>query len=207
MEYKTGAMVQESTPNHAFSFWLSEFKEGGLETSSKNDEPNYFLQEPDSLLTGANKIHAFMAGTGLSIFEQLQPTIEQAEQELVIITCFWSSSKSQAVLIESLKRLSGKALRNGRHKIKVFIGLSSLSYLQKLFQTSSLAGHTYPQSEWRKLELSEDDFPGLDLTVKSIFVRPFSVMHPKFVIVDRKLVCLPSCNVSWEDWVSTIELI
>ena len=25
-------------------------------------------------------------------------------------------------------------------------------------------------------------------------------MHPKFVVVDRELVALPSCNVSWEEW-------
>ena len=44
------------------------------------------------------------------------------------------------------------------------------------------------------------ELEGLDLEVKSILVRPFSVMHPKFVIIDRKRVFLPSCNVSWEDW-------
>lgn len=42
--------------------------------------------------------------------------------------------------------------------------------------------------------------PGLDLKVKSIFVRPFSVMHPKLVIIDRRQVWVPSCNVSWETW-------
>ena len=25
-------------------------------------------------------------------------------------------------------------------------------------------------------------------------------MHPKFVVVDREVVALPSCNVSWEEW-------
>jgi len=38
------------------------------------------------------------------------------------------------------------------------------------------------------------------MQVKSIFLLPFSVMHPKFIIVDRKVAVLPSCNVSWEDW-------
>lgn len=28
--------------------------------------------------------------------------------------------------------------------------------------------------------------------------RPFSVWHPKFVIIDDNEVFLPSCNVSWE---------
>jgi phosphatidylserine/phosphatidylglycerophosphate/cardiolipin synthase-like enzyme len=38
------------------------------------------------------------------------------------------------------------------------------------------------------------------MQVKSIFLLPFSVMHPKFIIVDRKVAVLPSCNVSWEEW-------
>jgi phosphatidylserine/phosphatidylglycerophosphate/cardiolipin synthase-like enzyme len=25
-------------------------------------------------------------------------------------------------------------------------------------------------------------------------------MHPKFILVDRKIAFMPSCNVSWEDW-------
>ena len=38
------------------------------------------------------------------------------------------------------------------------------------------------------------------MTVTSFFWLPFSVMHPKFVVVDREFVALPSCNVSWEEW-------
>jgi phosphatidylserine/phosphatidylglycerophosphate/cardiolipin synthase-like enzyme len=38
------------------------------------------------------------------------------------------------------------------------------------------------------------------MVVKSVFVRPFSVMHPKFILVDRKLAFMPSCNVSCVDW-------
>ena len=45
-----------------------------------------------------------------------------------------------------------------------------------------------------------EELAGLELVVKSVFVRPFSVMHPKFIIVDRKRAFMPSCNVSWEDW-------
>jgi phosphatidylserine/phosphatidylglycerophosphate/cardiolipin synthase-like enzyme len=40
----------------------------------------------------------------------------------------------------------------------------------------------------------------LDLKIKSVFLLPFSVMHPKFMIIDRKTVVLPSCNISWEEW-------
>jgi len=46
----------------------------------------------------------------------------------------------------------------------------------------------------------KEELRGLDLKIKSLFVLPFCVMHPKFVVVDRRVAWLPSCNVSWERW-------
>jgi hypothetical protein len=192
-------MSQIHDQEQPFSSWASEYKE---ETPKvKYDKPDYYIRSPEHLSTEA-KVHAFMVGSGESIFEQLQSTIDSVEKELILITCFWASSESQSTINQCLRRLSDKAIKNGRQKIKVFIGVSSLSWWQKLFQTSSLSGYTFPPSEWTdKLHLpSIEDVRGLDLTVKSIFIRPFSVMHPKFLVIDRRIVCLPSCNVSWEIW-------
>jgi phosphatidylserine/phosphatidylglycerophosphate/cardiolipin synthase-like enzyme len=63
-------------------------------------------------------------------------------------------------------------------------------------------GKIYPPESWQStLNLpAPGQLQGLDMQVKSIFLLPFSVMHPKFIIVDRKVAVLPSCNVSWEDW-------
>jgi phosphatidylserine/phosphatidylglycerophosphate/cardiolipin synthase-like enzyme len=144
-----------------------------------------------------------MVGTGADIFEQLQSSIESAEKEVILITCFWARSPSLDLLVGSLRRLSEKVQRKGTgQRIRVFIGLSSLSICQKLFQTSSLRGKTYEPQTWTaKLGLpGASELPGLDLRVKSIFVRPFSVMHPKFLVIDRRVAWLPSCNVSWEPW-------
>jgi phosphatidylserine/phosphatidylglycerophosphate/cardiolipin synthase-like enzyme len=63
-------------------------------------------------------------------------------------------------------------------------------------------GKIYPPESWQStLNLpAPGQLQGLDMQVKSVFLLPFSVMHPKFIIVDRKVAVLPSCNVSWEDW-------
>lgn len=105
------------------------------------------------------------------------------------------------MLNASLLKLSAKAKRAGR-KLRVRIFFSSSSLFQKLLHTSSLAGKVYPPETWqKKFGLpSQDEIAGLELQIKSVFLLPFSVMHPKFVIVDRERVFLPSCNVSWEDW-------
>lgn len=124
----------------------------------------------------------------------------------------------------ALQRQKGKG-KEQQKKIKVRIGFSSSSVWQKLTHTFSKKGRVYsgeevfgkggllsPLSslssssagketkEEKEKEKEKELWRGLDLEIKSIFFLPFSVWHPKFVIVDRKEVWLPSCNVSWEEW-------
>ncbi|KAF2096560.1 phospholipase D/nuclease [Rhizodiscina lignyota] len=165
------------------------------------EHPNYFYKNPDVLVSNSIP-DPLILGSGDEIFQSVLPEVERAESELVIVTCFWARSSSRDRLNSSLQKLSSRVVQEGKPRIKVFIGLSSVSLLQKLFHTSSTNGYTYRPSEWQsKLGLpSPTELNGLDLTVKSMFFLPFSVMHPKFIIVDRKTVFLPSCNVSWETW-------
>jgi phosphatidylserine/phosphatidylglycerophosphate/cardiolipin synthase-like enzyme len=178
--------------------WRDSLISGRLRT--KHDDPSYFYNEPRCLITQAN-VKGFALGIGDEIISALLPAIEAAESEVIFITCFWAKSSSLKKLGASLRTLSEKAISRGT-TIRVHIGLSSISLFQKLFQTSNLSGKVYQPSELNtKLALpSPAELGGLDLEVKSVFVRPFSVMHPKFVIIDRKEVWLPSCNVSWETW-------
>ncbi|KAK8244062.1 hypothetical protein HDK90DRAFT_476577 [Phyllosticta capitalensis] len=173
-------------------------------SQTENDMPNYYLKDPFGLVT-TSFIHSMQVGTGESIFEQTLSRIENARFEVIFVTCFWAKSSSLDKLSKSLKALSSKSLRNsnqGSSKIRVRIGFSSRSICQKLLHTNSVEGHVYSPSDWStKLGLpDQSELTGLDLEIKSIFVKPFSVMHPKFVIIDRQLVFLPSCNVSWENW-------
>lgn len=165
------------------------------------DDPSYYSQEPRSLIT-TSKIVTFVTGTGSSIYEELGPVLEDTEQELILVTCFWASSSSRDSLNAVLRTLSDKAVRRGTNKIRVRICFSSSSIFQKLFHKQSAGGQTYPASEWvKKFGLPDpSELGGLDLRIKSVFILPFSVMHPKFIIMDRQLVVLPSCNVSWERW-------
>lgn len=196
------------TPNHAFpvetSALIREWRRALTSSSSQNlgYDPNYYATNPESLLS-SSAAESFTIGTGNDVIQSIAPHLESADHEVIFITCFWASSTSLKQISESLRRLSAKALQRGDgSKIRVRIGLSSLSILQKLFQTARLEGRVYPPSAWsKKLHLpSPAELRGLDLEIKSIFVRPFSVMHPKFIIVDRRRVWLPSCNVSWEPW-------
>ncbi|KAG9190816.1 hypothetical protein G6011_08904 [Alternaria panax] len=169
--------------------------------NNANDDPNYYARYPRSLITTSN-LDAFLTGTGSAIYESLVPLLESASHELILVTCFWARSKTLDTLNEVLRSLSDKAVRRGTDKIRVRICFSSSSIFQKLFHKQATTGQTYPPSGWvKKLGLPHpSELNGLDLKVKSIFMLPFSVMHPKFLLIDRKTAVLPSCNVSWEEW-------
>lgn len=165
------------------------------------DDPNYYSRYPRSLLTTSN-LDTFMTGTGSAIFNSLKPLLETTNHELILVTCFWARSDSLETLNHILLHLSEKAIRRGTDKIRVRLCFSSLSIFQKLFHKQSVEGQLYPPSVWlKKLGLPDPkDLGGLDLKIKSVFILPFSVMHPKFIIIDRNQVILPSCNISWEEW-------
>ena len=181
--------------------WLS-----GLQTFEgiKENECQYWAKDP-SLLHTTSDTGDFTVGSGSEIYDAtILPAIESAQHEVILVTCFWARSLSLTNLSSALKKLSNKQLSGplGTPKLRVRLCFSSRSFFQKLFHTTAPGGFIYPTSQWvSKLGLpSPEDLQGLDLQVKSVFIRPFSVMHPKFVIVDRRLALLPSCNLSWETW-------
>ncbi|XPT04279.1 hypothetical protein M3J09_013360 [Ascochyta lentis] len=169
--------------------------------TTEQDDPNYYSRLPRSLITTSH-LQTFTSGTGSSIYASLAPLLESTEHELILVTCFWASSDTRDTLNAILRKLSDKAVRRGTEKIRVRLCFSSSSLFQKLFHKQSATGQTYPSTDWvKRFGLpGSSDLGGLDLKIKSVFILPFSVMHPKFIIVDRKTVVLPSCNVSWEEW-------
>ncbi|EKD18330.1 uncharacterized protein L3040_004715 [Drepanopeziza brunnea f. sp. 'multigermtubi'] len=188
-------MTSSLTPTITKS-WLQDLKRNA---SNGTSSLNYWAVNQSTLITTSQPIF-FSLGTGAQILDATVSKCEATNHELIITTCFWAKSSSQEAISALLIKLSAKAIAQNR-KIHVRICFSSYSITQKLFQTSSLSGKIYPPSSWTNLWLpSPEQLAGLDMEVKSVFVRPFSVMHPKFILVDRKLVFMPSCNVSWEAW-------
>ena len=190
--------------------------------SSQNVLPEEWLRrltrgptDPDSIhpwradpasLASCSTVQDVSLGTGHALYARsILPAIASAEHEVILVTCFWSASPTLDALNGTLAKLSDRGLEEGR-RIAVRVCFSSLSVLQKLFHPQNLRGRTYGPEEWpSKLGLHDAQrLRGLDLQVKSIFLLPFSVMHPKFVVVDRKLVLVPSCNVSWEAWLEGV---
>lgn len=151
-------------------------------------------------------METFTLGTGASIYTQkLLPAILLAQHEILLVTCFWAPSKTLTALSNALEQLARqRQAHQPVQPLRVRICFSSRSVLQKLSHTSSPDGYVYPSSSWSsRLGLPSPEIlaaGNVELEVKSLFYLPFSVMHPKFVIVDRWRAFVPSCNVSWEPW-------
>lgn len=151
-------------------------------------------------------MESFTLGTGASIYsQQILPAILSAEHEIILVTCFWAPSKTLSALSDTLEQLARRReAQQASQPLSVRICFSSRSFFQKIFHTSSNDGYIYPPSDWtRKLGLPPSEVLAagrIDLRVKSLFFLPFSVMHPKFVVIDRQKAFAPSCNVSWEPW-------
>lgn len=150
----------------------------------------------------------FTLGTGLQLLSStILPACLEANYEVIIVTCFWAESKSRDNVSQMLRQLSDRALAlrrrsvNPDRSIRVRLCLSSVSIIQKLLQTNHTNGMVYLPEKWKNIGLPGPmELEGLDLVVKSVFIKPFSVMHPKFILIDRERVFMPSCNVSSEDW-------
>lgn len=182
-----------------------------LETAT-SEIPAYNCFNPADLkhLLQQGVAQSFTLGTGASIFTQtLLPAILSAQHEVILVTCFWAPSKTLTALSRALEELAEErqaqqAQTGSLPPLRVRICLSSTSFFQKLFHTSSDQGYQYPPTAWSsKLGLPSAEVlraGNIDLRVKSLFFLPFSVMHPKFLIVDQQRAFLPSCNVSWESW-------
>lgn len=180
--------------------WLASSTHPNNDALQQRDHPNYWTTKPSTLLTNSS-LHALHFGTGDRIFESILPVIEATEHELILVTCYWARSSMHERLNSSLRKLSAKAVAQNR-RIRVRLCFSSSGLLQKLFHTASLGGKVYDPSKWTRAVGLPDrsELRGLDLELKSVFFLPISIIHPKFIIVDRAKVFSPSCNISWEDW-------
>lgn len=169
------------------------------------------VSEHSTEFVSESMLEGMAVGTGLAIFTKtILPAIEAAEQEVIFATCFWAPSTSRNLLGLSLVRLSEKALRRkDGTTIRVRICFSSKSLLENILYTTPTNGQVYGKEDWAPvLGLPHpEQIAGLDLEVTRKYFRPLGIIHSKFVVIDRQLAILPSCNVSWEAWLEAAVVV
>ncbi|KAL6856348.1 hypothetical protein J3F83DRAFT_753095 [Trichoderma novae-zelandiae] len=170
------------------------------------DSPGYHDAEAIDALMTTSTPKLLYVGTGHSIFTRaILPAIASARYSVHFVTCYWAASPSLDGIRQTLVNLAEARSRSGEPlpTLQISVGFSSWGLFQKLFHTASLEGCVYPPSKWASLGLPDEETlrkGGIEMTVKSLFFTPLSVMHPKYVIVDEAKAWVPSCNVSWERW-------
>ncbi|KAM0666063.1 hypothetical protein MY8738_002523 [Beauveria namnaoensis] len=177
---------------------------GAHEKEQADDFPAYNSATIDSLITTSIPTDLYV-GTGHTIYERaLLPAIRNAKHSVHLVTCFWADSPTANSIRATLFELAAsRASQSGLPTLHITIGFSSRGLFQKLFHTSSRNGYVYSPSEWKALKLPDLQTlqsGSIELTVKTLFFTPLSVMHPKYLIVDEAEAWVPSCNVSWEKW-------
>lgn len=177
---------------------------GANEKEQVNDFPAYSLTSLEPLIATSTPTELYV-GTGHTIYERaLLPAIRNAKRSVHLVTCFWADSPTANSIRATLFELAAsRASQSDLPTLHITIGFSSRGLFQKLFHTSSRNGHVYPPTEWKALKLPDQQTlqsGSIELTVKTLFFTPFSVMHPKYLIVDETEAWVPSCNVSWEKW-------
>ena len=182
---------------HAPGNWLDEIS-CRLKFNA-DQRPGYFVSDPKCLVATSQPL-SFTLGTGPQVLSAVLPLCLETTRELILVSCFWSrESGSCRDVAAMLRKLSDKALQLGRI-IQVRLCFSSESSWRR-FHPARIKGKCYKPRSWKRLGLpAAEEIKGLNLVVKSAFVPPFSVMHPKFILMDRKKAWMPSCNVSWETW-------
>lgn len=140
-------------------------------------------------------------GTGHTIYlDHIIPAILTAQSEVVLVTCFWAASETRDALRDALFQLSAKAVQAATI-ISVQICFSSSSLARNMLLPTPKDGQQYEPRQWPTLGLpNASQLSGLDVSIKRKFFWPLGIIHSKYVIVDRKLAVMPSCNVSWERW-------
>lgn len=157
------------------------------------------ILDPADLLTTSTP-RSLHVGTGLSVTREIASAIADAKHSVLFSTCYWADSASRDLIADALRDLANNSLQ-GHKKVVVRIGFSSSATSQKLFHTSSTKGKVHPPSTWSTIGLpDEEELSSLDMSVKSLFFLPFSVVHSKFCIIDGRMLFLPSSNISWETW-------
>ncbi|KAH7349251.1 hypothetical protein B0T11DRAFT_129058 [Plectosphaerella cucumerina] len=202
-------MSTTAIPRSFLDPWTQRLKDSRSE--QLNDFPSYHVSDPETLVTSAS-LASLTVGNGAYIYrDTLVPAILDARHEVTLVTCFWAESDTLSSVQAALAELASRRRREieaaldpeAVPPLRIRIGFSSRSFFQKIFHPWTRDGYVYPCSAWSKLGLPDQKVLAaarMDLQVKTLFFLPFSVMHPKFVIVDRERAFMPSCNVSWETW-------
>ncbi|BEI93363.1 uncharacterized protein CcaverHIS019_0509910 [Cutaneotrichosporon cavernicola] len=125
------------------------------------------------------------------IMKHYRDVIVRAQHEVFLATNYWQPSDSVSTVTQALKELSARVQKEGRARVVVKVMYDRGSW-EQLWNAHA----PVPPTVYTKLDLPDPkDVPGLHLEVINFHKVLLGTFHVKFLIVDRKVVLLNSCNI------------
>ncbi|KAJ6260057.1 hypothetical protein Dda_5703 [Drechslerella dactyloides] len=154
------------------------------------EDPTANLTSP-SLIGSTGMIPMTIISTVPDIADHYYEFIVHADCDILISSNFWKNSYASRRIGAGLRELSRKVQQNGGPRVVVKI----------LFDRGSVKHLAFPRvqvnpDEWVNLGLpSKEDIPSIDLEVVNYHNFPLGTLHSKFLVVDRRIGVLNSCNI------------
>jgi hypothetical protein len=117
--------------------------------------------------------------------------IARAEAEVLFATNYWESSQSSAIIADSLRELSTRVQARGGAKVVVKL-MYDRGNVKQVLKNRIVVEPIY----WTRIGLpAQDEIPGVALEVINYHRALLGTFHAKYLVVDRRVVCLNSNNI------------
>ncbi|KAF3317376.1 hypothetical protein TWF173_011028 [Orbilia oligospora] len=146
---------------------------------------------PKSIVGALGRVPLTIISTVPDIADHYYNLIVEAKFEILIFSNFWKNSYAAKRIGEGLKVLSERIGQNNRSPVIVRIMFDRGS-VKHVFQSRVAVA----EAEWVTLGLpSTKDAPYVDLEVLNYHNLPIGTFHSKFVVIDKRIAVLNSCNI------------
>jgi phosphatidylserine/phosphatidylglycerophosphate/cardiolipin synthase-like enzyme len=176
-----------SFPHRPSDLFLRVYKDvlGVLKT-----EPLAGLVSP-SLLGSSGVVPLTIVSVIPDISRHYAKLIARAEAEVLFATNYWERSQSSAIIADSLRELSTRVQARGGEKVVVKL-MYDRGNVKQALKNRIVVKPIY----WTRIGLpAQDEIPGVALEVINYHRALLGTFHAKYLVVDRRVVCLNSNNI------------
>jgi hypothetical protein len=145
-----------------------------------------------SLMGTTGTIPMTVVGVVWDLMRHISNVIARAEKEVFFSTNFWGASGAATLITDAIIELNKRAGERGeRVAVKILYDRGSLKTIidkHLIVPPSNYTGDALKIPDPK-------DIPNVDLEVMNFHTPIFGTFHSKFVVVDRKIAMVCSCNV------------
>ncbi|KAK6362630.1 hypothetical protein TWF730_000085 [Orbilia blumenaviensis] len=149
------------------------------------------METSNSIVAASGTVPLTIISTVPDIADHYYNLIIEATAEIIIFSNFWKFSYAARRIGDALRMLSRKAGQTKEPRIAVKIMFDRGSIKHILYSRVIIT-----EPEWVALGLPPSkEIPNIDLEVLNYHNFPLGTLHSKFMVIDKKVAILNSCNI------------